>query len=112
MLHPGDPLSRLPLALRAVPVGSGLASTIQNKLFDFNTSIPSIVLSLFLPAKSFTAILTHLDVPSFSLLCASTPCPSDPSASCPHTCQDALKALRERRMTRPPAKGEMCSDAS
>ena len=49
----------------------------QDKVFNFTTTVPYFQLNLYLPSKNFTAVLTYLDVPNFSILCALIPV-SDP----------------------------------
>ena len=68
-------LTDLLMVQPAVPGdGSGLVGAFgDTKAFDFNTTIPSFELLLYLPAREFTAVLTYLDTPNFSLLCALPP---------------------------------------
>ena len=56
--------------------GSGLVGSYQDKVFNFTTTVPYFQLNLYLPSKNFTAVLTYLDVPNFSILCALLPAPS------------------------------------
>ena len=42
----------------------------QDEVFNFTTTVPYFQLNLYLPSKNFTAVLTYLDVPNFSILCA------------------------------------------
>jgi len=55
----------------AVPgSGSGLVGSYENKVFNFTTTVPYFQLNLYLPSQNFTAVLTYLDGPNFSILCA------------------------------------------
>ena len=42
----------------------------RDQVFNFTTTVPYFQLNLFLPSQNFTAVLTYLDVPNFSILCA------------------------------------------